>query len=146
MNAPVVVAVTVTYSGRFELLQAVAKRLIPDARIVRWVIVANGVAPDLARKIGGLDEKVILRSLPVNVGSAPAYAVGIEAAIECGADSVWLLDDDNLPAPNTLERLLAAHRALSQDDADAAEVAVCGYRDHIHGPNIRNGPRAPSSG
>jgi len=145
MNAPVVVAVTATYSGRFELLQAVAKGLLADARIARWVIVANGVTPNLARQIEALDSRIVLRGLPTNVGSAPAYAVGIEAALECGADWVWLLDDDNLPAPNALERLLASHEALSRDEVRAAGIAVCAYRDHIHGPQIRDGPRAPSS-
>ena len=144
MIEPLVVAVTVTYGARFSSLQTVAKCLLPDARIVRWVIVANGVTPGLARKIEGLGEKIILRTLPTNVGSAPAYAFGIEVAIECGAESVWLLDDDNLPAPTALERLLAAHRVLSRDH-DPARIAVCGYRAHIHGPQLRNGPRAPSS-
>ncbi len=145
MNPPVVVAVTATYSGRFEVLQAVAKRVLADARIARWVIVANGVTPTLARRIEGFGEKVMLCSLPTNVGSAPAYAAGIEAALECGADWVWLLDDDNLPAPDALGRLLAAHAALSRDDVDAAGIAVCGYRDHIHGAQLRDGPRATSS-
>jgi GT2 family glycosyltransferase len=143
--SPIVVAVTVTYGDRFELLQAVAKRLLADVRIARWVIVANGVVPSLARKIEAIDARVIGCGFPNNAGSAPAYALGIKAAIECDADWVWLLDDDNLPAPNALERLLAAHQALSQDDSPAAGIAVCGYRDHIHGPQLRDGPRAPSS-
>jgi GT2 family glycosyltransferase len=144
MIEPVVVAVTVTYGSRFASLETVAKCLLPDARVGRWVIVANGVTPGLAREIEGLAEKVILCRLPTNVGSAPAYAAGIEAAIDCGADWVWLLDDDNLPASNTLERLLAAHRMMSQDD-DPGAIAVCGYRAHIHDPQLRNGPRVPSS-
>jgi GT2 family glycosyltransferase len=145
MNSPVVVAVTVTYGDRFGLLQAVAERLLADARIARWVIVANGVTPSLARKIEAIGDRVISRGFSSNVGSAPAYALGIKAAIECNADWVWLLDDDNLPAPDALEQLLAAHESLSQRDTLASCIAVCGYRDHIHGPQLRDGPRAPSS-
>jgi len=144
MSEPVVVAVTVTYGDRFASLQTVSKCVLPNARVARWVIVANGVKPSLARQIEGLDKKIILYSLPTNAGSAPAYAAGIEVAIDWGADWVWLLDDDNLPAAATLERLLAAHAVLSRD-GDPTAIAVCGYRAHIHGPLLRDGARAASS-
>lgn len=144
-RAPSVVAVTVTYGERLELLQAVAKRVLADSRIGHWVIVTNGVTPNAVAKIAALGERVVIRSFPTNVGSAPAYATGIEAAIEHDADWVWLLDDDNLPAPEALERLLVAYQALRRDDADSTGIAVCGYREHIHGPQIGQGPRAASS-
>lgn len=139
-----VVAVTVTYGDRFDLLQAVAKYVLADSRIVRWVIVANGVLPGVAQKIAAIDERVVTRVFSTNVGSAPAYAAGIEAAIECGADWVWLLDDDNLPASDALSRLLEAHQWLRGHDTRSTEIAVCAYRSHIHGREMRNGPRPPS--
>jgi GT2 family glycosyltransferase len=145
MQTPRVVAVTVTYGDRFGLIQAVAKRVLADARIARWVIVTNGVTPDLALRIEAIDARVVRCGFSTNAGSAPGYALGIKAAMECGADWIWLLDDDNLPAPDALGRLLAAHQALSRDDVPSSGIAVCGYRDHIHGAQIRNGRRAPSS-
>jgi GT2 family glycosyltransferase len=145
MQSSRVVAVTVTYGDRFHLIQAVAKHVLADARIALWVIVTNGVTPELALRIEAIDARVIRRGLPANMGSAPGYALGIKAAMECDADWIWLLDDDNLPAPDALERLLAAHEALSRDAPPASGIAVCGYRDHIHGAQIRNGRRAPSS-
>lgn len=140
-----VVAVTVTYGDRFRLLQKMSARVLAEERIARWVIVANGVKAELVRDIAAIDERVLLRSFSTNVGSAAAYAAGIEAALECGTDLVWLLDDDNLPAPNALACLLAARRQLLGNDARDSAVAVCAYRDHIHGPLIRNGPRPASS-
>lgn len=145
MNAPIVVAVTVTYGDRFGFLDAVAKRVLGDAGIARWIIVTNGVAPQLAQKIAGLGGSVITRSFVRNVGSAPAYAAGIQAALACDADWVWLLDDDNLPAADALKRLLAAGRALARAGAQRSDIAVCAYREHVHGPLLRHGPRVRSS-
>jgi rhamnopyranosyl-N-acetylglucosaminyl-diphospho-decaprenol beta-1,3/1,4-galactofuranosyltransferase len=42
-----------------------------------------------------------------NRGGAAAYRTGIEIALDLGADAVWLMDDDGLPAsPDCLARLL----------------------------------------
>jgi rhamnopyranosyl-N-acetylglucosaminyl-diphospho-decaprenol beta-1,3/1,4-galactofuranosyltransferase len=50
---------------------------------------------------------VIARTLTSNTGGAGGFAEGVAWAVERGADLVWLMDDDGVPAPDCLERLLA---------------------------------------
>jgi rhamnopyranosyl-N-acetylglucosaminyl-diphospho-decaprenol beta-1,3/1,4-galactofuranosyltransferase len=46
------------------------------------------------------------RVLPDNTGGAGGFHDGLAWAVERGADLVWLMDDDGLPDPDCLERLL----------------------------------------
>src|SRR5207237_841579 len=41
-----------------------------------------------------------------NVGVAEGLARGISAALGCGTDYFWLLDDDSRPSPSALERVM----------------------------------------
>lgn len=125
-----VVAVTVTYGDRFDLLQRVAVPLLASAEVVRWVVVANGVGAPAEQKIAALDERVLLRAFASNTGSAPAYADGIATALtlDANVDFVWLLDDDNVPAADALAQLVAAHADLTRDAAEPWRTAVCALR------------------
>jgi rhamnopyranosyl-N-acetylglucosaminyl-diphospho-decaprenol beta-1,3/1,4-galactofuranosyltransferase len=49
----------------------------------------------------------VLRS-PQNVGNAGGVRLAMRAALEKGADSIWIVEDDALPHRDALERLLAA--------------------------------------
>jgi GT2 family glycosyltransferase len=55
-----------------------------------------------------------------NLGSAGGYKRAIQAARETGAEYIWCLDDDNVPAPDALERLFAATQSLGADAALSA--------------------------
>ncbi len=46
--------------------------------------------------------------MPVNTGGAGGFAAGIAAALDTGTDLVWIMDDDTVPQPDALERLLEA--------------------------------------
>ena len=45
---------------------------------------------------------------PENRGGAGGFAMGIREAAGLGAEAVWLMDDDTIPHPDALERLLGA--------------------------------------
>ncbi|MEZ5096628.1 MAG: glycosyltransferase [Nocardioides sp.] len=47
-----------------------------------------------------------------NSGGAGGFHVGLELAVERGADLVWLMDDDGLPDADCLDRLLEHHGEL----------------------------------
>ena len=47
-----------------------------------------------------------------NLGGAGGFAFGIAEALKRGYGRLWIMDDDVLPAPDALERLLEADRAL----------------------------------
>ena len=144
-----VVCVTVTYGDRRKLLRTVIDAL-PAQGVSKVVVVDNGAAwPVRAQLAEAYGDYVDVVEMGRNAGSAPGYAAGLQRALESGAEFLFLLDDDNIPAPRSLSTLLAAHAdALSTTPRD--RLAVLGFRPtlqsdvHIHVPIKRINPR-PSS-
>jgi rhamnopyranosyl-N-acetylglucosaminyl-diphospho-decaprenol beta-1,3/1,4-galactofuranosyltransferase len=114
-RGPRVIAVVVTYR-RDELLlgciDAIAGQTRPPERTL--VIDNGGVAREV---LGGDRPGVTLIEPGENLGPAGGYALGFGEALAAEADAIWAVDDDVVPAPRCLERLVAARSA-------GAEVAV----------------------
>lgn len=112
-----VCAVLVTYSDRWhyvqEVLQALARQTRPLDGII---IVANGNANSQPHDIAGAGTRVV--ALDQNGGSAAGFRRGLEAASATSCRLIWLLDDDNRPEPEALERLLAARACLGNRELD----------------------------
>lgn len=110
MNKAYCAAVVVTYNRAALLLQALAaiqaQTLIPD----RIFVVDNASTDDTRAKLSdhhlkpGASFTVI--GLRENTGGAGGFAAGMHAAIEAGCEWIWMMDDDALPYPDALERLL----------------------------------------
>ena len=100
-----IVAVVVTYN-RLPLLQRLVARLRDVAGLAEVVIVDNASTDGTGEWLSGAD--VTPRRLDRNRGGAGGFHEGLRCAVEeLGADLVWLMDDDGLPEPDCLERLLA---------------------------------------
>src|SRR4051812_7826339 len=99
-------AVVVTHDRRDvlrECLGALARQtLAPDAVHVVDNASTDGTAPMLAEEFPA----VTVRRLETNEGGAGGFHEGIRDALERGFDWLWLMDDDTVPAPDALERLL----------------------------------------
>ncbi len=112
-----VVAVVVTFD-RLAMLQRLVARLQEVAALDEVLVVDNastdGTGEWLADLEAGLEGgpaarvPVRHRTLERNTGGAGGFHDGLEWAVEeTGADLVWLMDDDGLPDPGCLDRLLA---------------------------------------
>lgn len=77
------------------------------------VVVDNGSADASATALRDLalahPGRVHLLRLADNLGSAGGFAVGMAMALTLGTDSIWILDDDNLPRPGCLATALDIH-------------------------------------
>lgn len=106
---PAVVAVVVTFQ-RLGMLRDLVDRLLTEPRVREVVVVDNastdGTGEWLAQRAAA-DPRLVARTLASNTGGAGGFHDGLETAIARGADLVWLMDDDGLPEPGCLERLLA---------------------------------------
>jgi GT2 family glycosyltransferase len=105
MLAPVVWAVVVTYNRRALLeqcLDALRAQTRPPDRIL---VVDNASTDGTAEWVRGQDDVVALL-LDENVGGAGGFHAGMRLAHAGGADWLWLMDDDTIPRPDALERLL----------------------------------------
>jgi rhamnopyranosyl-N-acetylglucosaminyl-diphospho-decaprenol beta-1,3/1,4-galactofuranosyltransferase len=108
---PRVIAVVVTYRRRELLLgciDAIAGQTRPPWRTL--VIDNGGIAPEV---LGGERDAVVVLEPGENLGPAGGYALGFAEALAAGADAVWAVDDDVVPRPECLERLVAAHAKIA---------------------------------
>ena len=115
------------------------------------VVVDNGSAqpiktilaqPETATLIGGASHINII-ILAENQGIASGFNTGIATAREGGAEFVLLLDQDSVPAPDMVSRLLKGYQQASGENATGGVAAVgpriVDARDKHEFPFIRLG-------
>jgi rhamnopyranosyl-N-acetylglucosaminyl-diphospho-decaprenol beta-1,3/1,4-galactofuranosyltransferase len=109
-DQPRVIAVVVTYNRRDLLLEALgavyAQRREPDGVIV----VDNASNDGTAAAVRASFPAAHLAELDANYGGAGGFAYGMALALARGADLIWVMDDDTVPAPGALAALLQARR------------------------------------
>jgi rhamnopyranosyl-N-acetylglucosaminyl-diphospho-decaprenol beta-1,3/1,4-galactofuranosyltransferase len=98
-----IVAVVVTYN-RLPLLQRLVARLGEVAELDEVLVLDNASTDGTGSWL--LGAPVASRTLPTNTGGAGGFHDGLAWALERGADLVWLMDDDGLPATDSLSLLL----------------------------------------
>jgi rhamnopyranosyl-N-acetylglucosaminyl-diphospho-decaprenol beta-1,3/1,4-galactofuranosyltransferase len=99
-----VVAVVVTYNRR-SLLETLVARLRTIEALDRVLVVDNASTDGTGDWL--TEHDVEHRTLTTNTGGAGGFHEGLRWAVEeTDADLVWLMDDDGLPDPDCLDRLL----------------------------------------
>ena len=114
-RTPRVVAAVVTFN-RIDLLRELVERLRAVPGVAEVLVVDNassdGTGAWLASLADAPGTPVVGRTLEENRGGAGGFHEGLRWAVERDADLVWLMDDDGLPDPDCLERLLEHHGEL----------------------------------
>jgi GT2 family glycosyltransferase len=95
--------IIVTYKERIAFVNEVSKAAF-DQGAAQIIVVSNGT-PQKSLKNLTRDSRIELVDLKENFGSSIGYKEGIKKALETNCDFFFLLDDDNLPAPNCLSTL-----------------------------------------
>ena len=112
-------AVVVTYNRR-DLLEQCLDALAAQTRPPDRILVVDNASTDGTGAWLGARDAVTVMTMPENQGSSGGFHAGLVAVRDGGADWAWLMDDDTIPRPDALEKLLDA-------DTDAivrASVAV----------------------
>ena len=105
-----VAAVVVTYN-RLELLRQCVEALQAQTTVCDILIVDNASTDGTARWLTSQPD-LHYRNTGSNLGGAGGFNFGMRWAVEAGYDYVWVMDDDTLPQPDALEKLLEADRIL----------------------------------
>ncbi len=100
-----VIAVVVTFN-RIGLLRTLLERLDQVPELAQILVLDNASTDGTGEWLAGLGGRVHARTLAENGGGARGFHDGLAWALERGADLVWLMDDDGLPDPGCLARLL----------------------------------------
>lgn len=114
-------AVVVTWNRR-ALLEQCLDHLAAQTRPCDRILVVDNASDDdtadwLDRVWAGRIDRL---RLSTNTGGAGGFNAGVRAAMDAGAGHVWLMDDDVLPAPDALERLLQAEAELRAEGVEPA--------------------------
>ncbi len=105
-----VVAVVVTWN-RAALLERLLRAIESQHTRPQVVVVVDNASTDdtpavLDRLRRELTVPIQVRRLATNTGGAGGFHAGLAAGLELEADLLWLMDDDGLPPPGCLSRLL----------------------------------------
>jgi GT2 family glycosyltransferase len=134
-----VVAVVVSYNRRDLLLECLGALRAQSRPLDAVVVIDNASHDDSAAAVSAKFAEVHLLPLPVNVGGAGGFSVGIAQAIDShSADLVWVMDDDTIPTSTALERMLDARSGTRETPALLASRVV--WTDGLDHP--MNTPRS----
>lgn len=106
--------VMVTYGSREHLLKQAIKSL--DKQDISKVIVVNNGSewPVKIELENCYNDWIYVVENKTNTGSAIGFSMGIQRAIDLGAEYLWLLDDDNKPQFDAQKQLIETHREAAR--------------------------------
>lgn len=107
---PTVNCVVVTYN-RLDLLKENIQALKKQTYPVHKLFVINNNSTDGTKEyLDSLaeDSQLKIIHLSENVGGAGGFHEGMKQAVTTGCDYVWIMDDDTIPNPDALEKLIQA--------------------------------------
>ncbi len=121
-----VAAVVVTYN-RLPLLQKCIEKLEAQTEPCDILVVNNASTDGTAewlQKCEAKNKRLHARNTDANLGGAGGFNYGMRWAIEAGYEYLWLMDDDCLPEPDALEKLLDADTYLKGEYGWLSSVAL----------------------
>jgi len=122
MHYPKVIIVVLNWNGAvdtLECLESVRKIEYPNFDII---VVDNGSTDNSAEKIKKEFSEVILIETWENLGFAGGNNVGIQKALDQGAEYILLLNNDTTVDPNVLQALLDASQSIGDKGILGAKI------------------------
>jgi dTDP-4-dehydrorhamnose reductase len=116
------VAVVVT-RNRFALLKRCIEALLSQTfRLKKIVVIDNASSDGTKQYLAEInDQRISVSFMSSNIGGAGGFNRGLAQAMETETDYFWLLDDDVIPRPDSLERLMEAASLV----ASASPIFIC---------------------
>ena len=137
-----VVAVSVVYGERWELLSKVADAVLKDSKIKTFVIVDNGSAnfEEMKAELESYGDRVVILQQFKNIGYSGAIAKGLAYARDIECDYIFVLDDDSVPEEGAVDYFLEALKLFPDDKVILAgnRVNVPGNKDVFYRKPLQN--------
>ena len=122
-----IASVTVAYNGASVLRQHLASLRGQSRALDEIVVVDNASTDETLHLLASEYPQVTVLHQPTNGGVGGGLAAGLAyAALEKQYDWVWIFDQDSVPSPDALERLLCGLQHLHEaKDRTAILAPVC---------------------
>jgi rhamnopyranosyl-N-acetylglucosaminyl-diphospho-decaprenol beta-1,3/1,4-galactofuranosyltransferase len=99
--------------NRAALLRECLEAVVSQTRPADQVLVLDNASTDETPEVlASFGDAVDVLRLDRNEGSSGGFHEGMAEAVRRGVDWLWVMDDDTIPQPPALERLLAARDRL----------------------------------
>ena len=125
--APIrVAALVVTYNRPEDLRQCVAA-LMAQTLPPTMILVLDNAGPVPAKEILNPSETLKILRLPINLGGAGGFSAGLAEILKQdheAIDWIWLLDDDAIPEPQALSRLIESLESQDSDNPPAVLLSA----------------------
>lgn len=126
--------VIVTYSNRWFLLKKVLDRILKEKQVSEIILVDN--ASEDKEKIDSyinLNKKSLIKLIRFekNFGSAKGFSSGVQEASKSGSDYVLLLDDDNLPEEDFINKYFESIKNIKEENFE--NIVLTGNRNSLSG-------------
>lgn len=126
-----VAAVVVTYNRKELLSECLSAILGQSCSVWKLIIIDNASTDgteDMLRENGIIGNPVVdYRKMETNTGGSGGFYTGIEIARDTGCDWIWIMDDDTIPNPDCLEKLI--DKTSLKPDASFFASCVKGEQD-----------------
>lgn len=117
-----IAAVVVTYN-RLELLRQCIGKIRLQTVPCDILVIDNASTDGTSAWVAGQPD-LRYRNTGANLGGAGGFNYGMRWAVEAGYDYVWVMDDDCLPDPDALEKLMEADGILEGSYGWLSSVAL----------------------
>ena len=116
-------AVVVTYN-RIQLLKECVAHLQTQTVPVDILIIDNASTDGTGDLFKEPKDSILYFNTGANLGGAGGFNYGMRKACELGYEFVWVMDDDTLPEPAALEKLLEADEKLGENYGWLSSLAL----------------------
>lgn len=101
-----IVAIVVTYN-RLELLKENIASLLAQTQRLDILLVDNASADGTREYVIGMhNPRILYENTGKNLGGSGGFSWGVKRATELGYTYGWIMDDDSIPEPTALEKVL----------------------------------------
>jgi rhamnopyranosyl-N-acetylglucosaminyl-diphospho-decaprenol beta-1,3/1,4-galactofuranosyltransferase len=129
-HPPRVAAAIATFNRKDVLRQCLLAMRDQTRPLDEVIVVDNASADGTAAMVAEEFPSVRLVPMTENTGAAGGFAAGLEAGVAGGNDWVWVFNDDDIPEPDALARMLEAVAALPSRTG----IVGCARRDGTGNP------------
>lgn len=130
-----VCAVVVTYN-RLDLLRECLAAVTGQSHPPDHVLVVDNASTDGTRAAVAAEHPgAEILALPTNEGSSGGFHEGMRRGLEGDWEWLWVMDDDTIPHPDALEKLLDASEDLADEHPSLLASAVLWTDGTVHPMN-----------